>query len=310
MWDIPPHSFYAMLVVLVLLLTATTCRLILAHVKAEKDFTELRHRIQSWWWMIGILFVCLVVSHTAAIILFAFISFLALKEFFSIVPTRQADRRVLFWAYMAIPVQYYLVSIGWYGLFIVFIPVYVFLLLPMRMVLIGETKGFIHSAGIIHWAVMLTVFCISHIVYLLMLPVLNLDAGRIGLVIFLLFMTQFNDVCQYIWGKLLGRHKIIPKVSPNKTWEGFLGGVLTITLVSGFLGPYLTPLTFRFSLLAGLLISVSGFIGDVVISSIKRDLEIKDSGSLIPGHGGILDRCDSLIFTSPLFFHFLYYMNY
>ncbi|QDT44212.1 Phosphatidate cytidylyltransferase [Gimesia alba] len=310
MWDIPSHSFNAMLVVLVLLLTATTSRLILARVKHEKDFTELRQRIQSWWWMIGILFVCLVVSHTTAIILFAFISFLALKEFFSIVPTRQADRRVLFWAYMAIPVQYYLVSIGWYGLFIVFIPVYVFLLLPMRMVLIGETKGFIHSAGIIHWAVMLTVFCISHIAYLLVLPVKNLEAGSIGLVIYLLFMTQFNDVCQYIWGKLLGRHKIIPKVSPNKTWEGFLGGVATITLVSGFLGPYLTLLSFRFSLLAGLLISCSGFIGDVVISSIKRDLEIKDSGSLIPGHGGILDRCDSLMFTSPLFFHFLYYVNY
>ncbi|MCA9015363.1 MAG: phosphatidate cytidylyltransferase [Planctomycetaceae bacterium] len=310
MWDIPPHSFYAMLVVFGLLITATTCRLILARLKPEKDYTELRQRIQSWWWMIGILFVCLVVSQTTAIILFAFISFLALKEFFSIVPTRQADRRVLFWAYMAIPVQYYLVSIGWYGLFIVFIPVYIFLLLPMRMVLIGETKGFIHSAGIIHWAVMLTVFCISHIAYLLVLPVKNPEAGSMGLVIFLLFMTQFNDVCQYIWGKLLGRHKIIPKVSPNKTWEGFLGGVLTIALVSGFLGPYLTPLTFRFSLLAGLLISCSGFIGDVVISSLKRDLEIKDSGSLIPGHGGILDRCDSLIFTSPLFFHFLYYVNY
>lgn len=310
MFEIPKHSFYAMLVVLGLLLIATTCRYILARIKLENDYTELHQRIRSWWWMIGILFVCLVVSQTTAIILFAFISFLALKEFFSIVPTRQADRRVLFWAYLSIPIQYYLVSIGWYGMFIVFIPVYIFLLLPMRMVLIGETKGFIYSAGIIHWAVMLTVFCLSHIAYLLVLPVKNIDAGSMGLVIFLLFMTQFNDVCQYVWGKILGKHKIIPKVSPNKTWEGFLGGVLTIAIVSSFVGPFLTPMTFRFSLLAGLLISVSGFIGDVVISSIKRDLEIKDSGSLIPGHGGILDRCDSLIFTSPLFFHFLYYVSY
>ena len=173
MLDIPRHSLNAMLVVLALLLIATTCRLLLARINPDKDYTELRQRIQSWWWMIGILFVCLIVSPTTAIILFAFISFLALKEFFSIVPTRQADRRVLFWAYLSIPIQYYLVSIGWYGMFIIFIPVYVFLLLPMRMVLIGETKGFIHSAGVIHWAVMLTVFCLSHIAIFAILPAVS-----------------------------------------------------------------------------------------------------------------------------------------
>ncbi len=310
LFNIPQHSFYAMLVIFGLLLVASLCRLFLRMRKPGKDFTELRQRTQSWWWMIVILFVCISVNITTAIGLFGFISFLALKEFFSIVPTRHADRRVIFWAYCAIPVQYYLVSISWYGLFIIFIPLYIFLFLPLRMVLIGETQGFIHSAGVIHWAMMLTVFCLSHIAYLLVLPVKNVAAGNIGLVIFLLFITQFNDVCQFIWGKLLGKHKIIPKVSPNKTWEGFLGGVFSITAVSAFAGPFLTPLSLELSLLAGLLISVSGFIGDVVISSIKRDLEIKDSGSMIPGHGGILDRFDSLIFTSPLFFHFIYYAIY
>jgi phosphatidate cytidylyltransferase len=310
LFNIPPNSFYAMLVILGLLIIGSLSRLLLAKREPDKDYTELRQRTQSWWWMIAILFLCISVNTGTAIVLFGFISFLALKEFFSIVPTRHADRRVIFWAYLSIPIQYYLVSISWYGLFIIFIPLYIFLFLPMRMVLIGETKGFIQSAGIIHWAVMLTVFCLSHIAYLLVLPVNNVGAGNIGLVIFLLFMTQFNDVSQYIWGKMLGKHKIIPKVSPNKTWEGFIGGVITITVVSGFVGPLLTPLPLKLSLLAGLLISISGFIGDVVISSIKRDLEIKDSGSLIPGHGGILDRFDSLIFTSPLFFHFIYYLMY
>ncbi len=310
LFNIPQNSFYAMLVILGLLIIGSISRLLLAKSKPDKDHTELRQRTQSWWWMIAILFLCISVNTGTAIVLFGFISFLALKEFFSIVPTRHADRRVIFWAYLSIPIQYYLVSISWYGLFIIFIPLYIFLFLPMRMVLIGETKGFIQSAGIIHWAVMLTVFCLSHIAYLLVLPVKNAGAGNIGLVIFLLFMTQFNDVSQYIWGKMLGKHKIIPKVSPNKTWEGFIGGVITITVVSGFVGPKLTPLPFELSLLSGLLISISGFIGDVVISSIKRDLEIKDSGSLIPGHGGILDRFDSLIFTSPLFFHYIYFLIY
>ncbi len=310
MLGIPQNSLFAMGIVLSLLVIATFIRLVLGKINPEKDYTELKERTQSWWWMIAILFCAIVVSKTTAIILFAFISFMALKEFFSIVPTRQADRRVIFWAYLAIPVQYYLVYIGWYGMFIIFIPVYIFLLLPIRMVLIGETKGFIHSAGIMHWAVMLTVFCVSHIAYLLALPVINKEAGSMGLVIYLLFMTQFNDVSQFFWGKLLGKHKIIPKVSPNKTWEGFIGGVVTITLVSGFVGPLLTSLPFEKSLLAGLIISVSGFMGDVVVSSIKRDLEIKDSGHLIPGHGGILDRIDSLMFTAPLFFHYIYYLSH
>ena len=308
--NIPHNSLLAMLVIVCLLVIGSLSRFLIEKNNPEKDYTELRQRIQSWWWMIAILFACMSIGQTYAIVLFAFISFLALKEFFSIVPTRQSDRRVIFWAYLAIPLQYYFVSIEWYGLFIIFIPIYIFLLLPVRMVLIGDTKGFIHAAGIMHWAVMLTVFCLSHIAYLLVLPEKNLAAGSMGLVIFLIFMTQFNDVSQYVWGKALGKHKIIPKVSPNKTWEGFLGGMLTITLISAFLGPLLTPLSMALSLFAGLLINVSGFMGDVVISSIKRDLEIKDSGDLIPGHGGILDRFDSLIFTAPLFFHFLYYFAY
>lgn len=299
-----------MAAVIGLLISASIIRLGLAWKNPHKDYTELRQRIQSWWWMVILLFVVLAASKNTAIVFFGFLSFLALKEFLSIVMVRQADRRVIFWAYLAIPIQYYWVSMGWYGMFIIFIPVYVFLFLPMRMVLIGETKGFIRSAGLIHWAVMLTVFSISHIAYLLTLPVKNPAAGAVGLVLFLLFMTQFNDVCQYVWGKMLGKHKIIPKVSPNKTWEGFLGGVSTITLCAGFAAPYLTPLTFKQGIIAGLIIGISGFIGDVVISSVKRDLQIKDTGSFIPGHGGILDRVDSLLYTAPLFFHFVYYVAY
>jgi len=308
--NVPEYSFYAMGGVIGVLVVATIIQFLLPLKNPDKDYSELRQRITSWWWIIGLLFIFLAVGGNAAIVFFAFISFLALKEFISIVPTRQADRNVVFWAYLSIPFQYYWVAIGWYGMFIIFIPVYMFLLFPMRMVLKGETEGFIKAAGILHWSVMLTVFSVSHVAYLLVLPVKNELAGGVGLVLFLLFMTQFNDVSQYVWGKLFGKHKIIPKVSPNKTWEGFLGGLLTITLVAGFVAPYLTPLTQMQGFIAGILISASGFFGDVVISSVKRDLHIKDSGNLLPGHGGILDRMDSLIYTSPLFFHYIYYLHY
>ncbi len=310
MFGVPQNSFYVMVLVICLLSLATLIQYLLQKKNSLADYTELRHRIQSWWWMIGMLFAVLILNKTLAIVFFGFLSFLTLKEFLSIVPTRQTDRRVIFWAYLAIPPQYYWVSIGWYGMFIIFIPVYVFLLLPMRMVLIGETKGFIRSAGILNWGTMLSVFSISHIAYLMVLPVENKDAGYIGPVLFLLFMTQFNDVCQYVWGKMLGKRKIIPKVSPNKTWEGFLGGLATITLCSAVVAPWLTPMNTLQGIFAGALIGASGFIGDVVISSIKRDLQIKDSGNLIPGHGGILDRLDSLTYTAPLFFHFIYYAAY
>jgi len=310
MFNIPIHSFYMMTFVVILLITGSLIRWRLQVKNPQTDYLELKQRIQSWWWMIAILFGILLAPTTVSNIFFALLSFLALKEFFSIMPTRQADRRILLWAYLAIPLQYYWVATNWYGMFLIFIPIYVFLFLPMRAVFIGETKGFIRSLGTIHWAVMLSVLCVSHIAYLLQLPVKNEQAGALGLVLFLIFITQFNDVCQYIWGKTLGKHKIIPKVSPKKTWEGFIGGVITVTLISGFVAPYLTPLTMVQGFVAGTLIAISGFVGDVVISSVKRDLAIKDSGTLIPGHGGLLDRIDSLIYTAPLFFHFLYYLHY
>jgi phosphatidate cytidylyltransferase len=310
MFNLPKNILLVMSLILCLLMAASMISFLLKKRYPSRDYKELGLRIKSWWWMILILFFVLSMGTNTSVVFFGFLSFIALKEFFSIVDLRQTDRRVLFWAYLSIPVQYYFIYIDWYHMFLIFIPVYVFLFLPIRMLLIGQTQGFIRSIGIIHWAIMLTVFCISHLAYLLKLPVKNLDAGQIGLLIYLLGTTQLNDVCQYLWGKSLGKHKIIPKISPSKTWEGFLGGVVTISVISGFIAPFLTPLSHQEGVVFGAVISVSGFFGDVVISSVKRDLQIKDSGQLIPGHGGILDRVDSLIYTAPIFFHLLNYSVY
>ena len=294
-----------------LLLLASTVVFGLRRARPEADYAELGARVNSWWIMAGVFAAAMALSRTLSLVFLAFVSFLALKEYLSLIPTRRADRRVLFWAYLAIPAQYYWVAIGWYGMFIIFIPVWLFLLLPLRMVVIGETAGFLRAAGSLQWGLMLTVFNLSHMAFLLALPeARNPAGGGAGLVLFLMFLTQFNDVAQYVWGKTLGRHKIIPRVSPKKTWEGFLGGVATTTLAAWLLAPYLTPLTGWEAPVAGLLIGLAGFVGDVNISALKRDLGIKDSGSLIPGHGGVLDRLDSLTFTAPLFFHFLYYLHY
>lgn len=304
--QIKPVLFWASAGIILLLSLATLIiHLLLPHQE------ELRARLRSWWWMAGIFLLAMLMDRMISLIMIGFLSFLAFKEYLSLIPTRRADRRVLFWAYLAIPVQYYWVSIAWYGVFIIFIPVYLFLFLPIRMLIIGETQGFLKAAGTLHWGLMITVFCLSHAAYLLVLPdEVNPIAGSAGLLLFLIFLTEFNDVLQYIWGKLLGKHKIIPKISPNKTWEGFLGGLIITTLLATLLAPWLTPLTFWQSIFFGALIATSGFWGDVTISALKRDLGIKDSSNMLPGHGGILDRVDSLTYTAPLFFHCLYYLHY
>ncbi|HAI69741.1 MAG TPA: phosphatidate cytidylyltransferase [Gammaproteobacteria bacterium] len=310
-WHIKSSLLWASAGIILLLILGTVIIAFLTHRYPAKDFSELRARLRSWWWMAGIFILAMLIDPVISLVLFGFLSFLALKEYLSLIPTRRADRRVLFWAYLAIPVQYYWIGIAWYGVFIIFIPIYMFLLLPIRMILIGETEGFLRAAGTLHWGLMTTVFCLSHAAYFLALPEQgNPIAGGAGLLLFLVFLTEFNDISQYVWGKLFGKHKIIPKVSPNKTWEGFLGGLLTTTLLAALVAPWLTPLILWQSVFAGVLIASAGFFGDVSISALKRDLAIKDSGSLLPGHGGILDRVDSLTYTAPLFFHFVYYLHY
>lgn len=123
----------------------------------------------------------------------------------------------------------------------------------------------------------------------------------------LLLLTQFNDVAQFLWGKTLGSRKIAPTVSPGKTWEGYLGGLATTIGLAAVVGPWLTILDLPRSLIAGVLIGVTGLLGDLNISALKRDLGVKDTGSTLPGHGGVLDRVDSLIFTAPIFFHFVWF---
>ena len=311
MFDIAENVLWMMAGLYGLLVIASTVTFILRRSKPDSDYTELSQRINSWWLMVTMFTAAIVLSKNVSLVFFAFISFLALKEYFSIIPTRRADRRVLFWAYLAIPLQYYFVWLEWYGMFIIFIPIYMFLFLPVRMILVGETKAFLRAAGTLHWGLMTMVFSISHVAFLLVLPESgNPITGGAGLVLYLIFLTQFNDVAQYLWGKMLGRHKVIPKVSPNKTWEGFIGGVTTTTVLAVLLAPVLTPFSWQIALLAGLIIGLAGFIGDVTISALKRDIGVKDSGSLLPGHGGILDRIDSLTYSAPLFFHFVFFLYY
>jgi phosphatidate cytidylyltransferase len=309
--DLPVSVQIAFAGIALLLCAASGVSITLQRRRPERDYGELRQRVKTWWIIVAVFAVAVLINRTTSVIVLGLISFLAFKEYLSLIPTRRADHRVLFWAYLAIPLQYYWVWAGWYGLFIIFIPVYVFLWLPMRMILIGETQGFLRAIGTLHWGLMICVFSLSHMAFMLVLPAENNPGGGVmGLLIYLVFLTEINDVAQYVWGKSLGKRKIVPKVSPNKTFAGFLGGVFSTAALAVPLAPWLTPLSLYEALGAGLLIGVAGFVGDVTISALKRDLGVKDSGTLLPGHGGILDRLDSLTYTAPLFFHYAYFLHY
>lgn len=298
------------LIVVGLLLVASCIVQLLKWRKPEGDFTELATRIRSWWFMAGFFFFSLLVHKDASLVLFMCMSFLALKEYFSLVHTRVEDHRALFWSYIAIPIQYWWVKCEWTILFYIFIPVFMFLLLPFRLILAGQPKGMIKSMATIQWGLMAFVFCISHVAFMMNLPETpDITGGGRALVLYLVFLTEMNDVSQYIWGKLFGKHSIAPNISPKKTTEGFIGGVLT-TVVLAILLRFLSGFSIPFAIASGLIISCSGFVGDLVMSAVKRDLGVKDASQLIPGHGGILDRVDSLTYTAPLFFHFTAYCFY
>jgi phosphatidate cytidylyltransferase len=187
-------------------------------------------------------------------------------------------------------------------MFALLIPVYAYLLLPSVQVLAGDTEDFLARTSRLQWVLMICVFCVSHAPALLMLDIPGYEGQGAKLLLFLVVVTQVSDVLQYTVGKLFGRRKAVPSVSPNKTVEGYLGGGgLAVLLGTGLW--WVTPFAPWQAALMSLVIVLAGIAGGLVMSAVKRDRHVKDFGALIPGHGGVLDRIDSLCFSAPLFFH-------
>lgn len=275
----------------------------------NKNVENFKTRMKSFWIIVVLTTIAFMFNKITAFIFLMLMSYLALKEFFTMIPTRRSDRRVLLWAYLAIPVQFWFIYTKWIAMFYLFVPLYMFILIPIRMVIIGDNENFLKSCGTIHWALMTCVYSLGYFAAYFAIPnCINPSGGALGLLLYVLILTLFNDFMQYVFGKSLGRNKIIPKVSPNKTWEGFIGGCVSTALTASALAPLLTPYNYKYGFITGFIIAVAGFFGDVTMSAIKRDMGVKDTGALLPGHGGILDRLDSMIFTVPLFFHCTMYI--
>lgn len=268
---------------------------------------NLNSRIKAWWWMIGAIALACWAGKPGIITLFAFISFQCLREFISVTHTRRGDHRALAWSfYFFLPMQYALIGIDWYGLFSILIPVYGFLLLPISAALGADTTHFFERAAKVQWGLMICVYCLSHVPALVTLQIPGFEGRNLQLIVFLVLTVQASDVFQYVWGKLFGKHKLSPEISPSKTLEGLVGGVLSATAVGAALW-WITPFSIIEAALIALTINLLGFFGGFVLSAIKRDRGLKDWGAMIEGHGGMLDRVDSISFSAPIFFHIVRY---
>jgi phosphatidate cytidylyltransferase len=271
---------------------------------ARATIQNLNDRTRAWWVMVAVFGGALLLGAPAVILLFALLSFMALREFWTLAPSRPGDQRALFLSFFVVlPVQYLLLADGWYGLFSIFIPVYAFLALPAISTLAGDTEAFLSRSARVQWGLMLGVYALSHApgLYLLDTPVPSSH-----LLLYLVAVVQLSDVLQYVFGKLFGRRRLSPSISPSKTIEGLAGGGLSAVLVGVALSG-LTPFSLPAAALMSAAIVIAGFFGGFVLSAVKRDLGAKDWGTMIEGHGGVLDRLDSIIFSAPIFFHLVRY---
>lgn len=323
--SLPVNVIYTGAGIYLALVLGTIARLTHLHRLPPDKAHSLKQRLATWWAITIVLSVVVALQKPAIVFFTGLVSVLAIREYMGLLPERDRFRRVLPWAYAAIPFQYLWIYLGWYEMFLIFVPVIISLLLTLRMVLTRNPDEFIHLVGELQWGMMLLVFMISHVASLLLLSSTTNDAGgNIGWFLYLVILTEFNDIAQALWGRPFGKHKIIPEVSPGKSWEGLLGAMVCTTILAVILAPVLTPLATsppRFSematlpfylspwsIIAGVMVSLAGFFGDITMSSVKRDLNVKDSGTMLPGQGGILDRIDSLTFTAPAFFHFVRFL--
>lgn len=296
-------TLWTLAIIFIVLVSVNVVFILIRKQEPDKDFTAVFMRVKTWWGMFAVFCIATLFNPIVSLFSLMILCFFALKEYFSMMKTRKADRRLFLWSYLSIPLQFYWIYIGWYGMFIVFIPVYVFLFLPLPRLLGKGTSGFLRSVSSTQWGLMLMVFGLSHLAYY---QFATPEYGA-NLVLFLVVLTQVNDVIHYLISLYFGKRKVVPSANPTITWEGYIGATIITTIIAYFIYPHLTPLNSTFGLLSGILISLSGFFGSLTISVLRRDLLIGDQKKLNTLNKSYLTRVDSLAYTSPVFFHVIRY---
>jgi phosphatidate cytidylyltransferase len=292
-------------IVILLALSSLITTLLIRRAKDGMNSTleNLRSRVNAWWCMTGVFGFSLVLGKNGICGLYLLLSFLALREYITLSPMPRGDHRTLSWVFFIIlPLQHFFAWAPWYGMFTIFIPVYAFIFIPVRSAFAGDVDRFLERTARIQWGVLTCVYFLSHLPMLLYLKIPGYEGQNAKLLFYVVLITQLSDVFQYIFGKTMGKRKIAPNVSPGKTWEGFIGGGLTAVALGTALW-WATPFPPLAAACMSVVLVIAGFLGGLVMSAVKRSIGAKDWGRGIPGHGGVLDRMDSLLFAAPVFFH-------
>jgi phosphatidate cytidylyltransferase len=306
MWDL--RTLILVAGVFVLLCAAT---LVVRALKNRDDSSldaaileTFRLRVRAWWVLFSVLAAAIFIpGHVAAVLLFGLMSFWALREFITLTPTRPGDHSTLFWVFFLFtPLQFVLVGLGSYGLYSILIPVYAFLFILAWVALAGDYKRFLERTAKIQAGLLICVYCLSYAPALLTLKQPGSDRDSSALLFFFVLMVQLSDAFQYAWSQIPSKHVIAPTINPTKTWEGLLGGAASVTLLGAALY-WFTPFPVWMAAGTSLVIALMGLAGGLTMSAIKRDRGVKDYGTLVEGHGGVLDRIDSICFAAPVVFH-------
>jgi phosphatidate cytidylyltransferase len=267
---------------------------------------QMNTRIRAAWGIVLLFALAFTVGRGALLILFAIASFFALREFIALTPIRASDHSALVLAfYVVIPVQYVLIAADWYAMYTVFIPVYVFLVLPVVMALRRDTEQYLMRIAKVQWGLMICVYCVSHAPAIVSLEWPGFEGRGALLLLYFLLVLQMSDLLAVIASAAIGRTPL--KSNPNKSREGVLAGGTAAVLLGTALY-WMTPFAWWQAALMALAIAVAGFMGGLVLTSVERSLGARvwtDDGVLLTR--GTLQRLDGLAFAAPVFFHLALY---
>ena len=272
----------------------------------EDELANFRRLLATSWVMVVAFWMAWALGETAATVLFALIAFFALREFITLSPTRRGDHRSLVLAFFVVlPVQFWLVGTAHFDLFTVFIPVYVFLAMPVVSALSGDTRHFLERNAKLQWGITVCIYGMSHVPALLLLEFNGYRGKGAFLVFFLVLVVQTCMLVQHVVTRRLKLPPSAPEISQSFNWTSWMLGMAVGSVVGGAFS-FITPFKPGQALAMAFVACVAGSMGHLVMKALKRDRGVPAwgrRGQSVTGANGLLDRVDALCFAAPIFFH-------